>query len=98
MFREPPPVILVDLFHGRRSMAARYDSNHFQLLSYRIWEEYRALPATGAGIAPSSTCTLLPEPVATPHDPPTTEMSEVIGTEIPQASAADITTQAELGA
>ena len=98
MFREPPPVILVDLFHGRRSMTARYNSNHFQLLSYRIWEEYRAVPATGAGIPPSSTCTQVPESVGTPHDPPTTEMREVIGTEIPKASAAAITAQAELGA
>ena len=79
-------------------MAARYNSNHFQQLSYRIWEEYRALPATGAGTPTRSTRTQVPDSVATPQDPPTTEMRAAIGTEIPKASAADITTQAALGA
>lgn len=86
-------------------MAARYDSNHFQLLSYRIWEEYRALSAAGAAIPPNSTATLVPDSAAPPDASeehgalaPTTEGREDIGTERAKTNSADSTPKAELSA
>lgn len=80
-------------------MATRYNSNHFQLLSYRIWEEYRALSANGAAIPSSSMCTAAPlESLSAPQHlsaplataTPATEPGTLRGAEIPNAIAEDI--------
>lgn len=76
-------------------MAARYNSNHFQLLSYRIWEEYRALSTNAVTIPPSSMCTSAPsEPLSTPQQasalpgtvPQTAEMGEISAAELSTAA------------
>jgi hypothetical protein len=75
-------------------MAARYNSNHFQLLSYRIWEEYRALSANAAAIPPSSMCTSASSvPLGTV--PLTAEMGEIRAAELPTAIAGVITAAAD---